>query len=259
MHAQFNIVTNTINVSKDLDFINYVKEIFLKKQPELDINALQWPDYEKKGIRLIEICATINDPRGYNWFENRTWTIKDTLFDECNYPNNKTKENGKWDMTEDGDFLCHRWHGNTYFIYKVEKLHENELKWYLGNNTNNEETTIRQTLKPILSEMLIQKMMHFDRVFTGEFESKYGIHFKLILRGEHQRMRYKPTHNNVEWIKYGTLGWGSYHGWALTTDLKIACCRVDYDVYYNFIIEVLDDEQKEFYKNILNHNKIYDL
>jgi hypothetical protein len=94
-------------------------------------------------------------------------------------------------------------------------------------------------------------MMHIQRVFSGEFEVKYGIHFKLVQIAEHQRIRYKPDYPNVEWINSGTLGWGdATSGWSITSDLTIACCRVKYDEYFYFRIEVLNETQIEYYKEV---------
>jgi hypothetical protein len=47
------------------------------------------------------------------------------------------------------------------------------------------------------------------------------------------------------------LCWGSSTGWDLTRDGKIACCRINYDDYVNFEIEILSTEQIEEYKNNL--------
>jgi hypothetical protein len=44
------------------------------------------------------------------------------------------------------------------------------------------------------------------------------------------------------------LCWGSSTGWDLTRDGKIACCRINYDDYVNFEIEILSPEQIEEYK-----------
>jgi hypothetical protein len=43
-------------------------------------------------------------------------------------------------------------------------------------------------------------------------------------------------------------------GWGITTDGKIACCRINYDDYLNFEIEVLTPDQiKEYKKNDPNN------
>jgi hypothetical protein len=61
-------------------------------------------------------------------------------------------------------------------------------------------------------------------------------------------MRYKPRYGNVNWVANQVLCWGSNTGWDITTDGKIACCRINYDDYVNFEIEVLTQEQIEEYK-----------
>jgi hypothetical protein len=50
------------------------------------------------------------------------------------------------------------------------------------------------------------------------------------------------------------LCWGSNTGWDITTDGKIACCRINYDDYVNFEIEALTQDQiKEYKKNEPNN------
>ncbi len=49
------------------------------------------------------------------------------------------------------------------------------------------------------------------------------------------------------------LCWGSNTGWDITTDGKIACCRINYDDYVNFEIQVVTQDQIDEYKN--KHNK----
>jgi hypothetical protein len=248
------IYTNSINITKDKLFKDLIFEEFIIKQPNLEINSLQWSEYEKKGIRLIEILGSYNDPRNISCFVNKSWKVNKQLYDGMYSPN---EVNGKWDLTEDCEFLCFRWHLNRYFIYKIEKLHNIEIEWINNNKVDFKmETEVekqkKELLKPILTEMLIQKMFHIDKIFSGEFEINYGIHFKLILRGEFARMRYKPSNNNVDWIENRVLGWSdTSHGWAITTDLSIACCRVKYDEYYNFQIEFLSQEQIEFYRELV--------
>jgi hypothetical protein len=242
---------NILHGLKDDTFIDTLKTIFLVNQPKLDINLMQWPEYEKMGIRLIEIKNHSSDLRKFSPFNNKEWIIQSDLFDGIS-DNHLYEKNGKWDMTSDGDFLCYRWSRNFFIIYKIEKIHEVEMDWMMRISISSEDDLdVRNKMKPILTELLIQKMTPIQMLYTGEFETKFGLHFKLIQIGEHQRIRYKPTFNNVEWIKNGTLGWGGKtHGWGITSDLKIACCRVEYDEYHNFVIEVLNNEQIEYYTKI---------
>jgi hypothetical protein len=64
----------------------------------------------------------------------------------------------------------------------------------------------------------------------------------------HMNMRYKPRYGNLNWVANQVLCWGSNTGWDITTDGKIACCRINYDDYVNFEIEVLNPEQIKAYK-----------
>jgi hypothetical protein len=52
------------------------------------------------------------------------------------------------------------------------------------------------------------------------------------------------------------LCWGSSTGWDITRDGKIACCRVNYDDYVNFEIEILSPEQIAEYKAKMDSNTI---
>jgi hypothetical protein len=90
-------------------------------------------------------------------------------------------------------------------------------------------------------------MMPFSKVHTGFLEINYGIHLKQTQRGMHMNMRYKPRYGNLNWVANQVLCWGSNTGWDITTDGKIACCRINYDDYVNFEIEVLNPEQIEVY------------
>ena len=65
-------------------------------------------------------------------------------------------------------------------------------------------------------------------------------------------MKYKPRYGNINWVANQVLCWGSNTGWDITTDGKIACCRINYDDYVNFEIEVLTQEQIEEYKEYDN-------
>jgi hypothetical protein len=91
-------------------------------------------------------------------------------------------------------------------------------------------------------------MMPFSKVHTGYLETNYGIHLKQTQRGMHMNMRYKPRYGNLNWVANQVLCWGSNTGWDITTDGKIACCRINYDDYVNFEIEVLNPEQIKAYK-----------
>ena len=61
-------------------------------------------------------------------------------------------------------------------------------------------------------------------------------------------MRYKPRNGSETWVANQVLCWGSNTGWDITTDGKIACCRINYDDYVNFEIELLTEQQIEEYK-----------
>ena len=64
----------------------------------------------------------------------------------------------------------------------------------------------------------------------------------------HMNMPYKPRYGSTGWVANQVLGWGSNIGWDVTLDGKIVCCRVHYDDYINFEVELLSDEEIESYK-----------
>ena len=247
---------NILQDLKDDSFISMINHLFILGQPEIDINLMQWPDYETQRIRLIEIQMNSSDIRKFSFFNNRQWVIQSELFDGM-YNERIFGKNGKWDMTTDGDFLCYRSSLNSFVLYRVEKISDVEIEWLnFSSKKDIDELAVRYKMMPILSELLIQKMMPIQRIFSGEFEIKYGLHFKIIQIAEYQRIRYKPTFNNVEWIKAGSLGWGeTSSGWSITSDLTIACCRAKYDEYFNFSIEVLNDSQIKYYEKTISHSK----
>jgi hypothetical protein len=97
-------------------------------------------------------------------------------------------------------------------------------------------------------------MMPFSKVSSGYLETNFGIHLKQTQRGMHMNMRYKPRYGNINWVANQVLCWGSNTGWDITTDGKIACCRINYDDYVNFEIEILTQDQiKEYKKNNPNN------
>ncbi len=110
----------------------------------------------------------------------------------------------------------------------------------------------RARIVDILTPLLIHQMLPFSKVNTGFLEMNYGIHLKQTQRGMHMNMKYKPRYGNINWVANQVLCWGSNTGWDITTDGKIACCRINYDDYVNFEIEVLSQEQIEEYKEYAN-------
>ena len=65
----------------------------------------------------------------------------------------------------------------------------------------------------------------------------------------HMNVRHKPRYGTIGWVANQVLAWGSSTGWDITLDGKIACCRVNYDDYINFEIEILSEREIEEYKS----------
>ena len=114
------------------------------------------------------------------------------------------------------------------------------------------EASERARIVNVLTPILIHQMMPFNKVHTGFLEINYGIHLKQTQRGMHMNMKYKPRYGNIDWVANQVLCWGSNTGWDITIDGKIACCRINYDDYVNFDIEVLTEEQIEEYRKCSN-------
>jgi len=111
-----------------------------------------------------------------------------------------------------------------------------------------DEIAERNKVKDVLSNVLVYSMYPYGKLNSGELETKYGVHLKEIQRGMHMNVKYKPRYGNIGWVSNQVLGWGASTGWDITLDGKIACCRVNYDDYINFEIEMLSESEIEDYK-----------
>jgi len=167
---------------------------------------------------------------------------------EEQYPN-------RWDITYDASLLCYRYTFVDYIFYEVKAidvLEQQRLNDY--KLLEDQEKAIRQKVVDDLTPVLVHQMLPFNQVYTGLLETKYGVHLKQIQRGMHMHMKYKPRYGNVGWMSNQVLCWGSSTGWDITRDGKIACCRINYDDYVNFEIEILSPDQIEEYKAKMESN-----
>ncbi len=172
-------------------------------------------------------------------------------------PENLTIENGllkiidapHWDVKKDGSQIMHCWGPMNFYFYTIEELTQEETNQLKEEKIRKDiEKIKREQALSILTEKLVQKMPSLNYLFTGDLEINYGIHLKEIKRGMHMHMPHKPRYGSTGWVANQVLGWGSNLGWDITLDGKIVCCRVHYDDYINFEVELLSDEQKETYK-----------
>lgn len=167
---------------------------------------------------------------------------------EEHYPN-------RWDITYDASTLCYRYTFVDYIFYEVKAIDVLEQQRLIDLKLlEDQEKAIRQKIVDDLTPVLVHQMLPFNQVYTGLLETKYGVHLKQIQRGMHMHMKYKPRYGNVGWVSNQVLCWGSSTGWDLTRDGKIACCRINYDDYVNFEIEILSPEQIEEYKAKMESN-----
>ena len=200
------------------------------------------------GIQLVQKGKSRFDTRHNNanlsWMVNKELGWGGSLNDEYPY---------RWDITSDASIVCYRSNFVEYTFFDLIVLSKEEQDIIIKEKQKAElEALERERIVNILTPVLIHQMMPFSKVHTGFLEINYGIHLKQIQRGMHMNMRYKPRYGNINWVANQVLCWGSNTGWDITTDGKIACCRINYDDYVNFEIEVLTNEEIEEYKGKYN-------
>jgi hypothetical protein len=228
----------------DKTFIEILRQTFLEADPDFRIDDIM--GYEKLGIRMVEKYQGVQDPRNTGLYSRKNWAIGEPLATERR---TQTSQTGRWDMSDDGECLCFRLHSNCHYLLETEKMEDIEVEWATEPPfTPEEEAARRQALLDTLIDLLVVKMMPFNRLFTGELETEHGVHLRMFQKGMHMHMRYKPRYGDVKWVANQVLPWGSSVGWDLTMDGRIAVCRVNYDEYYNFLIQPLNDEQVSFYR-----------
>ena len=200
------------------------------------------------GIQLIQKGKSRFDTRYNNsnleWMVNKELGWGGSMKDDYPY---------RWDITSDASVVCYRSNFVEYIFFDLIVLSKIEQDNIIKEKAKAEiEELERARIVDILTPILIHQMLPFSKVHTGYLEINYGIHLKQTQRGMHMNMRYKPRYGNINWVANQVLCWGSNTGWDITTDGKIACCRINYDDYVNFEIEVLTQEQIEEYKEYDN-------
>jgi hypothetical protein len=179
-----------------------------------------------------------------NWIVNTELGWAGSLDNE--YPH-------RWDITSDASFVCYRSNFVEYTYFDLIVLSKEEQGAIIKEKEKATlEASERARIVNVLTPILIHQMMPFNKVHTGFLEINYGIHLKQTQRGMHMNMKYKPRYGNIDWVANQVLCWGSNTGWDITIDGKIACCRINYDDYVNFDIEVLTEEQIEEYRKCSN-------
>ena len=202
------------------------------------------------GIQLVQKGKSRFDTRHNNsnleWMVNKELGWGGSMSDYYPY---------RWDITSDASVVCYRSNFVEYTFFDLIVLSKEEQDDVIKEKEKAElEASERARIVDILTPVLIHQMMPFSKVHTGFLEMNYGIHLKQTQRGMHMNMKYKPRYGNINWVANQVLCWGSNTGWDITTDGKIACCRINYDDYVNFEIEVLTQEQIEEYKSKELHN-----
>ena len=202
------------------------------------------------GIQLVQKGKSRFDTRhnqsDKDWMVHQELGWGGSMSDEYPY---------RWDITSDASVVCYRSNFVEYTFFDLIVLSKEEQDTIIEEKQKTElEALERARIVDILTPVLILQMMPFSKVHTGFLEINYGIHLKQTQRGMHMNMRYKPRYGNMNWVANQVLCWGSNTGWDITTDGKIACCRINYDDYANFEIEVLTQEQIEEYKSKELHN-----
>jgi len=222
---------------------NQIVKLFLNGE-------VKYTDIEKQileinfGFKLVQFSKSRFDTRlsqtNKNWVLNKELGWGGSLSDD--FPN-------RWDITSDASTVCYRNNFVEYTFFELVKISLDE-KFGIEKEIviKEAEKVITNKTVETLTKVLVQEMMPFSKVSTGYLETNFGIHLKQTQRGMHMNMRYKPRYGNVNWIANQVLCWGSNTGWDITTDGKIACCRINYDDYVNFEIEILTTDQINDYK-----------
>jgi hypothetical protein len=211
---------------------------------------VKYTDIEKQilesnfGFKLIQFSKSRFDTRlsqtNKNWVLNKELGWGGSLSDD--FPN-------RWDITSDASTVCYRNNFVEYTFFELVKISLDEQFEIEKQITINAAVkAITNNIVETLTKVLVQEMMPFSKVSSGYLETNFGIHLKQTQRGMHMNMRYKPRYGNVNWVANQVLCWGSNTGWDITTDGKIACCRINYDDYVNFEIEILTTDQINDYK-----------
>jgi hypothetical protein len=200
------------------------------------------------GIQLVQKGKSRFDTRHNNsnldWMVNKELGWGGSMKDEYPY---------RWDITSDASVVCYRSNFVEYTFYDLIVFSKEEQAKIIKEKEKAKiEELERARIVDILTPILIHQMLPYSKVHTGFLEMNYGIHLKQTQRGMHMNIKYKPRYGNTNWVANQVLCWGSNTGWDITTDGKIACCRINYDDYVNFEIEVLTQEQIEEYKEYDN-------
>ena len=202
----------------------------------------------KHGLRLQRLASSRFDRRYEYAKSDNPWLLNEPLgwgsssFTEAQYPH-------RWDMLIDGSMLCFQHQFVEIIFYTVTQIGSTERAALQKQEADQlANASLRAELLQRLTQVLIHKMYPYCKLFSGELETVYGVHLKEIKRGMHMNMPFKPGYGTRAWVKGRPLCWGSNTGWNITQDCKIACCRVDYDDYINFEIEILSPAEIEEYK-----------
>lgn len=200
------------------------------------------------GVKIIELKRNRFDRRNTFVNDDTKWYFGDEDL-SWNVNLGDGYSSHQIDITTNGKYLCYRKTFVDYIFYEIHILTKQEVD-LLKERLQFEKIEKDKRLDVVdkLTSVLINQMYPYSKLFSGELETKYGIHLKEIQRAEHRFMKYVPNTSNQHWVVNAVLCWGSNTGWDVMRDGKIACCRVNYDDYINFEIQILDHEQIEDYK-----------
>jgi hypothetical protein len=202
------------------------------------------------GFKLVQVAKTRFDTRlsqtSKEWMVNKELGWGGSLSND--FPN-------RWDITSDATMVCYRSNFVEYVFFELIQISlDDQIEIEKKLLIEKAEKLIRNKVVDTLTKVLIHEMMPFSKLSTGYLEIEHGIHLHQIKRGMHMHMRYKPRNGSETWVANQVLCWGSNTGWDITTDGKIACCRINYDDYVNFEIQVLTQDQIEEYKMLFPNN-----
>jgi hypothetical protein len=219
-------------------------------------NTLNYEDIDEKkleinyGLRLVDLKKSKDDKRDeFEKNEGKKWHLNQMLTWGSPYiPTNGIAS--RWDISTDATVVSFRYSYADFYYYRLEQLTKEEIISITENKKIEDEIkSERLRIRDLLTSVLIQKMYPFGNLESRELETQFGVHLKQIQRDEHRFMKYTPSNQcGVGWMVGKPLNWGSSNGWDITRDGKIACCRINYDDYINFEIEILSEKEIEDYK-----------
>ncbi|MEI7474833.1 MAG: hypothetical protein WCK67_08635 [bacterium] len=178
----------------------------------------------------------------YEACDQKDWVLNNNLSWGVDIENKFRKED-RWDFSLDGNLVCFR---NNYLscqIFEVEWLDLKVIEKYQKMNLYNKITLLirQQLLKRLCKIIKPGSTYTYYEGFESDFKKEHAINLIIVRRGEFNGggvIRLTPDGESIAWIYNHTLGWPC--SWDFDSIGNYALCRVEYDDYITFKIEILD-------------------